>query len=195
MAKRFLYLVRHGQYDVAPASSTDNLPDGPLTEKGRQQAYYLGKRFSDLPIQTIHCSTLTRAMQTAQGIAEHIPSASVAPSDILCECIPSVPERMKEAFAHIPAWLCEQGSQQAVDAYARYFVPATTDDIHEIIVSSGNLLSYFLIHVLGAPTDAWMLTDINHGGVSEIIIGPPRGVMLLRHNDISHLPKSIQTEG
>jgi len=193
MAKRYLYLVRHGEYTSTPAPS--DLPDGPLTEIGRQQATAVGHRLQDLPISAIHCSNLIRAAETATIIATAFPGVTPQPTKILRECIPSVPPEQQSAFEKIPSRFLEGGEAQARAAYDQYMREPATSDEYEIIVSSGNLLCYFVTRSLNAPIDSWILTDINHGGVSEIILGPPHGVLVLRHNDISHLPVTLQTKG
>ena len=61
-----LYLIRHGQ-------STNNagLPhvaDPPLSNLGKQQAYYVGKALQRARISRLYCSPMLRALQTAEII-------------------------------------------------------------------------------------------------------------------------------
>jgi broad specificity phosphatase PhoE len=194
MAKRRLYLIRHGQYMASPALP-DEPPDGGLTAIGQEQALLTALRLNEFPISIIHHSTLQRANETATIMARQFPAAPMQPSDLLCECIPSVPSVYKAHFEHIPPHFIASGGAQARQVFDTYFVPLPDDaqeDQHEIIVSSGNLISYLVCRVLGAPEDAWMQTDIQYCGVTEVHIGPPRHVMLMRHNDTGHLPAPLR---
>ena len=63
-----LYLIRHGQ-------STNNagLPhvaDPPLSNLGKQQAYYAGKALQREGISRLYCSPMLRALQTAEIIGD-----------------------------------------------------------------------------------------------------------------------------
>ena len=69
MACTQLYLVRHGEQDQAFGHATD----GGLSQLGREQADRLGRRLREVPFSAIHHSPLTRAAQTADVIAGHLP--------------------------------------------------------------------------------------------------------------------------
>ena len=61
-----LYLIRHGQ-------STNNaglphIADPPLSNLGKQQAYYAGKALQREGISRVYCSPMLRALQTAEII-------------------------------------------------------------------------------------------------------------------------------
>jgi hypothetical protein len=90
MANRLLYLARHGEYEAAQAAEPE---DGELTEIGRQQSKLLGNRLRGIPFSAVHHSPWTRAVQTAELVAEHLPGVPLRPSDLLQECIPAVPDR------------------------------------------------------------------------------------------------------
>src|SRR4051812_25868763 len=66
-----IYFIRHGQ-------SADNLSkvrqgtEGKLSDKGREQAAFVGKRFSGIPLDIILTSPYERALQTASIINEHL---------------------------------------------------------------------------------------------------------------------------
>lgn len=66
-----LYIVRHGE------STWNDLKlhqhgEVPLSEKGKQQAAFVAKRFLDIPIDLIITSTMPRAQETATIIGEII---------------------------------------------------------------------------------------------------------------------------
>ena len=60
-------------------------------------------------------------------------------------------------------------------------------------MSSGNLIGYFVGQALGSPADAWMRSDIQHCGLTEITLKRARGPLLLRHNDTGHLPPALRS--
>ncbi len=193
MPNHTLYIVRHGQYSNHAAPGAP--PDGPLTALGVTQARRTAERLRELPISLIHHSTLQRAIETAHIIAEQHPNAKLSAAPLLCECIPSVPSAHTALFATIPAHAIAAGAVQAPAAFDA-FIGAHINPVHggqEIIVSSGNLIGYFVSRCLGAPLDAWLQTDIQHCGITELRLGPPRGTWLVRHNDIGHLPAKLQT--
>lgn len=68
---RYLVLVRHGQYQ----HDGDGDSSGKLTPLGREQAERTGKRLAELkiPFSQIHCSDFTRAAETCDIIADHLP--------------------------------------------------------------------------------------------------------------------------
>lgn len=190
---RHLYIVRHGQYTHGGPPDYD----GPLTELGQRQASFIAARLAGLPIRVIHCSTLQRARETAAIIAERFPGVETRYSPLLCECIASVPPLVKDYLEErVPAIELVEGPIQARAAWETYFQPpdaAPTEDVSEIIVSSGNLIGYLVGQALGAPADAWIRSDIQHCGLTEITIKATRGPVLLRHNDIGHLPPEMRT--
>jgi len=93
---RHLIFIRHGQY-VLPSKvdSVDRDVDPVLTEKGRLQAKLTAERLKALgyPISEIHCSTMARAKETAEIIAESFPGVVPQATDLLREGVPC---------AHVP---------------------------------------------------------------------------------------------
>lgn len=83
-----VYLIRHGAYDHRPSpQGTEASCDFGLSELGRTQASQLARRLSDsdeIRADHLYCSTLPRAVQTAQLLAPALGHSPVAlPS--LCE--------------------------------------------------------------------------------------------------------------
>lgn len=190
---RRLYLVRHGHY--VPGGPPDY--DGPLSATGRAQATRTAERLRGHPIRVIHCSTHQRARETAAIIAASFPGIEVVFSPLLCECVPSVPPLYKEHLElNVPAAELLAGATQAREAWRRYFQPpeeGTETEMSELLISSGNIIRYFVAQALGAPTDAWAKSDMHNCGLSEVTIKGVRGPLLVRHNDTGHLPSDLQT--
>ena len=85
---RHLLFIRHGQY-VLPTRETEHL-DPVLTAKGREQARITGRRIQSLgyPISAIHVSTMARARETADLIAESFPGLTPQPLSLISEGTP-----------------------------------------------------------------------------------------------------------
>lgn len=193
MARRIIYLVRHGQYESTTTPPDE--PDGGLTAAGKEQAKLAGNRLQNLPIEIIHYSPLQRTQETMEILAALFPNARWQSSPSLKECIPSVPEAFKQHFAHLPVDFVKAGAVQAQQAFETFFQPPSDieSDQHELIVSHGNLISHFVCQTLQAPVDAWVNIDIHHCGISELFISATGFMKLIRHNDIGHLPFHLQT--
>ena len=68
-----LYLVRHGQSNVNLGDLTVEHRDEPLTDLGREQAARAGRWIREnIPVTDFHASSVARAVQTAEIIAEAI---------------------------------------------------------------------------------------------------------------------------
>lgn len=199
MAQRTIYLVRHGEY--RPTTGPAEEIDGGLTDTGRAQAELTARRLGQLPISVIYHSPLQRASETAAIIAARLPGVPLVSSDLLRECVPDVlaaelqPVALRDYFARLPAAVIERGRAQAAAAFDTYLAAEAEHDRHELIVSSGNLLRYFVCQVLHAPPGAWIFSDMNHCAISQIVIGPPHGRLLVCHSDSGHLPAHLLSYG
>jgi serine/threonine-protein phosphatase PGAM5 len=184
LANRILYLVRHGE----PA------PEGePLTEVGERQARLVAERLRGVPFAAIHHSPVARAAQTAELIAAAFPGVPRHPSELLRECVPAVPERAPQYAAYfdsIPAEQLAAGPTQAAAAIERFAGP-TGAGRHELIVSHGNLINWFVCHALQAPPQAWLSMLDYHCAITVIMYFPDR-VKLVSYNDMGHLPATLR---
>lgn len=63
-----IYFVRHGE-SKGNASDRYQMDSSLLSERGREQAVQIAKRFSRLSIETIISSTMPRASETAETIS------------------------------------------------------------------------------------------------------------------------------
>jgi len=193
MSKRYLYLIRHGQYQSN--TTPPEQPDGALTEIGREQARLVAERLKDLPIDQIHYSTLQRTTETASYIIKLLPKAEQSPTELLWECIPNVPVGFEQYFSHIsPAHIVKSG-ERAEEVFTTYFKPLDPDaeERHEVIVSHGNLISYLICRVLGAPGDSWLKADVNNCGLSKVTVTAQGHIKLASHNDTGHLADHLRT--
>jgi serine/threonine-protein phosphatase PGAM5 len=200
MATRTLYLVRHGQYrhmetdrDAGVTVEQACKLDAGLTPVGIEQARLTAQRLNSLLISAIHCSTLPRALETAEIIAQGFPAVPLHRSRALWECIPCVPPARAESFARLFIGDLSPGQRQAEKAFDRYFKRARGDDKREIVVSHGNLIRYFICSILQAPPESWVNMNSYNCGISQVQIESSGPISLVSYNDVGHLPRHLRT--
>lgn len=67
---RHIYLIRHGRPEFPnEVPCCIGRTDFPLSQAGLLQAQKLGSYFGEIPLESVYCSPLTRAVQTAEEIA------------------------------------------------------------------------------------------------------------------------------
>jgi serine/threonine-protein phosphatase PGAM5 len=185
MTNRLLYLVRHGAYDGDELNAT-----------GEAQAKLTGLRLRDVPFTAIHHSPVPRAARTAELIAESFPGVPLRASDLLRECVPALPARedmtpeQATFLDGLPPEAMADGPTQAAAAIARYAGP-TGEGRHELVVSHGNLINWFVCHALGAPAGAWLRMLDYNCAVTVLMYFPDR-VKLVSYNDMGHLPAALR---
>ena len=86
MAKKTLYLVRHGEaeHNLKEPPRLYRGAESELTELGHRQAGYIAERASHLTLDVLITSSMRRARQTAEHIAKRIDKDIVA-SDLFVE--------------------------------------------------------------------------------------------------------------
>ena len=174
---RTLVLVRHGEYRGEE-----------LTTLGRRQAAHTARRIGQLPITGIHCSTMTRAIETARILASGKRRWRLVRTHLLRECIPSLPPRLLRSTTTLTAGMIQRGKDQAERAYRRYFMGPVRRNTCEVLVCHGNLIRYLVCRALGLRDRAWWSLGTSHCGVTVIRI-PSEGPMILdAYNDTGHLP-------
>ncbi len=68
--KKNLYIFRHGETDWNIAKRMHGITDIPLNKTGIEQSYALAKCLSNVRLDCIYTSSLSRAVQTAEIVAE-----------------------------------------------------------------------------------------------------------------------------
>lgn len=182
MATKRILLVRHGAYE-----------DGALTGLGRRQARYTARRLVDEPITAIHCSTLPRAVETAEIISESFPDLPLRRAHILRECIPSAPARLSDWLRQVPRDRIRQGSLSADRAYRRYIRPGRSRDQCELLVCHGNLIRYLVSRAVGMGRTAWHTLGTHNCGMSELKVVSRKRILLISYNDVGHIPFHLRS--
>lgn len=189
MGMRFLYLIRHGHHTAA----ADGRPAGGLTPAGRKQARLTARRVKRIPFHVIHCSTLQRAVETADIIRRIRPRAPLRKTHILRESIPIRPRRPIPALRELRPRDIAKARAVADQAFSRYFRRSRGADRHELIVAHGNLIRYLICRALGVSPRALESMQINNCGVSEVVVKSDGSLSLASYNDTGHLPPELMT--
>jgi serine/threonine-protein phosphatase PGAM5 len=188
---RYLYLIRHGQYDYEDERDPD--VGKALVPLGIAQARLVADRLSSFPgkMTSLRSSTMTRARQTALVIGESFSGLELEQSRLLRECTP--PTWRKDVVADVDSVEMSECVEQLEEAYAEFFVPSPDLDRHEIVVCHGNVIRYFVTKVLGVDTMAWLGMSIGNCSVTVVRIDANGRMKLLMYGDVGHIPVNLQT--
>lgn len=191
MAIRYLYLVRHGQFDADP----DRNPKGDLTPLGVKQAKHLVKAFKGVSITAIHVSTAPRAVQTAEPLIAAFPEAKVTRAHRLLECIPPLTAAVRaEYFMHLSDENLADEVAHAERAFDAYFKRTAGADRHEVLVCHGNLIRYFVCRVMEVDATAWINLESRNCSITRFMVAPDGNISLISYNEIGHLPSEMHTD-
>ncbi|XP_068109305.1 serine/threonine-protein phosphatase PGAM5, mitochondrial-like [Hyperolius riggenbachi] len=186
-AKRHIFLVRHGQYQINAETDSEKV----LTELGREQASLTGQRLAALGYKYDHIiySTLTRAKETSEIIGRHLDGVQRTGSDLLQEGYPICPDPPESRW--IPdLFYFEAGPR--IEAAFRNFIhradPDQKEDSYEIIVCHDNVIRYLVCRSLQLPPEAWLRMDLHHGSITELQIRPNGNVSLRKLGDAGYMP-------
>lgn len=191
-ASRFLYLIRHGQYNMQGASEKDLT----LTELGCKQADLTGQRLKHLgvPFTLLVHSTMPRAVETAQLIHKHLQPVKLLPCQLVREGAPVRPDPALDSWRP-DAQFFEDGAR--IEAgFRKYFYradPGQQVDSHEIIVCHANVIRYWVCRALQLPPEAWSRLLITHGSITVVCILPSGRVSLHALGDTGHFPPDMIT--
>lgn len=186
-AVRHLVFIRHGQYH-ADANNSD---DKRLTKLGRQQAETTGQRLKNLnrKYTKLVCSTLIRAVETADIIAKHLPDVPRESCDFLQEGAPAPPDPPSKRWR--PDKTFFQDGPRIEAAFRKHIHRADVDQVGdsvEIYVCHGNVIRYFVCRVLQFPPEGWLRMSIGHCGITWVTIKPNGRVSVRSMGDTGHLP-------
>lgn len=190
---RYLYLVRHGEQ----VDAEFGLPEGPLSERGLEQAALVADRLASINFDAAFTSPLLRAIDTATVITKHLGMEEATPSALLMDCIPSGPETdMPPAFESFFGGVTEEeiaaGQAQMTDALGEWFTPSR-EDRHELLITHNFVIAWFVREVFGASAWRWMGINQANCGLTIIRVRSAKPPVLLTHNDLGHLPPKLRT--
>ena len=119
MAKRRVYLIRHGEYDW----NNDPSPLKGLTARGVEQARWTAQRLRFVPATAIYSSDLMRAVETAEMIRAEHDGIPYKKRKELRECFLASPP-----FSSVPVDMIQAGEKQAAKVFSKYLRPSRRAD-------------------------------------------------------------------
>ncbi|VDQ02930.1 unnamed protein product [Trichobilharzia regenti] len=159
---RHLLFIRHGQYHYAKDDA-----DCHLTGLGRQQLDCTGLRLKELnlPYRKLYYSTMTRAIESAELVLNHLPDVPAEPLSSLREGAPYLLEPPLPHYNPTPKDLQEDGTR-IEDAFKCHVHRADEEqetDTYEVFVCHANVIRYFVCRALQFPPEAWIRFSLDHG--------------------------------
>lgn len=188
---RTVYLIRHGFYDHEDPREPE--VGKALVPLGVAQARLLAARLRGLPVTmgSLTSSTMTRARQTAEIVAEDFPDLDNVTTPSLSECTPTtwrediMADEDPEEVAACEARLDE--------AFATVLSPSPDEDRHDLVVCHGNVIRYFVTKALRVDPHAWLGMSIANCSLTVIKVFPDGAMKVLSFSDSGHIPPNLLT--
>jgi probable phosphoglycerate mutase len=185
-----LYLVRHGEQDVA----SDHSPEGGLSTLGREQAGRLGSRLRGLRFAAVHHSPLVRAAQTADVVGRQLPGVPQHACDHVADRTPvpsgenrgGYPERWHARLDQVPVDERDLDAVKLREA-VRHFGVTGESDRRELLITHNFVIGWFVRHVLDAPEWRWLGLNQANCGITIVRWEDGRPPMLVSFNETGHL--------
>lgn len=200
-----LYFVRHGETVWNHSGRYQGMTDVPLSETGKRQAARTEDFFRDIPLDGVYSSDLSRAVDTARGIAEshHLTLQKdsrlreLSFGDWEGLTYDEIEARWPgsiESMYRKPAEIRISGGETFGEVEKR--ASAAVQDIMGsreektfLIVSHGGTIRTMLCSLLGLPLDkAWTFCQAN-ANVSCVLCSEDRNLLYLL-NETAHLKEN-----
>ncbi len=205
-----LLFVRHGLTEFNTARRFMGFSDVELSPAGHRQAASLSGALAAETFDAVYSSDLKRTLQTAEAVTSGRDLEIVACPE-LRECNYGSCEGLTfgeigEQYPEVAA-LCANFTPELEFPEGENFegFQARTCDFLErldkhqpsetvLVVSHGGPLKVLLCRLLGIDTSHWLKFGIDNASLSIVLLSP-RGTLLARLNDTSHLREAEQPPG
>jgi probable phosphoglycerate mutase len=135
-------------------------------------------------------STLRRARETADDMGVLMKMTPERDS-LISECTPTTERAdiMKNTKPEEVA-LCESNLERA---WVKYMVPSPDADRHDVLVSHGDVIRWFVTRAVQGDIKRWLSLDIGNASLTILAVRPDGSVRLVMYSDVGHLPIATQT--
>lgn len=186
---RVVFLVRHGQYH--DREKTDEKRT--LTELGKEQAKMTGEYLKQcgFNFDKIYVSTMTRARETGEIIAENFPDVPIEYSDTIREAFPAPPRPALEG------WEIEDDPDHPFEmarmkqGYDLIIKRANLDSEKTeaiLVVCHGNVIRSFCCRALQVPVERWLNLSVDNGSISIIRCSKSGETIVERIGECGYMP-------
>ena len=174
-----VWLIRHGESEGNRGGLLQGQKDYPLSARGRQQVVRLAERLRAVRFAALYSSDLTRALDTARGVAETTALAPIIDARLReidvgtwsgltpAQAHASHPEEYANWQRRRDPTHRRGGGESYLDLQQR-IVPTVTEIAQRhpgqrvLIIAHGGSINAYLCGVLGMPLDAmWRLAQDN----------------------------------
>lgn len=182
--QRTIVLIRHGEYD----HDDESADEGHLDALGRQQSRLVAARLDAMPVHfdSIQASTLNRARQTGEIIAEWFPGLELALHDDIREC--TMRTRRQDIMDELEPGEAEECERTLEGAFERIFRPADGEDAFDVVVCHGNVIRWFVCRVLDVDPEAWLQMSIANCSITVVQVRADGSMKLISFADSGHVP-------
>jgi len=198
---RHLLLIRHAQYDLKGFQDSGRV----LTPLGHEQTEHLASRlramhdaaegnYKALKLDTLVCSELMRAIQTADAIALSLVEPRRSRNADLNEGRPCLPEPVPSHAAHYNNAMGD--SERIERAYRQLCArppPSQVGDTTEVVVCHANVIRYVVCRALQLPPEAWLRFSLPHASITHLVIRANGNASIRTLGDAGHLPADMVT--
>jgi serine/threonine-protein phosphatase PGAM5 len=188
---RTVVFVRHGQYSSEPEK---------LTTLGRRQAALVAKAIKPLGVSKLHCSTMPRAIETANIICQQV-GLKFKAKDIFREgFLPGTvgydKMKLKDASPKEKIELRKRmrmAKANSDEAFKFLFKTPQRGQAIEVVVAHGNVIRHWVCKALKISEEKWLAMDVSHTSITTIRVTKSGNFMLLGFSDNGHLPHKMRT--
>ncbi len=154
---KHLYYIRHGQTVMNTQGIYSGHTDTPLTEEGRRQAKLAGQAAKEMEIDLIICSPLSRAVETAQIIAQEI--------GYPLDKIELNPDLIERNFGAMEATPWSPNKSKSISQLGITVDVDGIEQIDELIARAKKVVDHAHKH----PSESEHILLVGHGGIGRAI--------------------------
>jgi len=182
---RTIVLIRHGEYE----HGDESVDEGHLDALGRQQSRMVAARLDAWPINfdSIQASTMNRARETGEIIAQRFPQLEISLHDDIREC--TMATRRQDIMENLDPGEAEACEATLESAFARIFTPPTAGrDEFDIVVCHGNIIRWVVTKVLDVDPQSWLQMSIANCSITVVQVRADGSMKLISFADSGHIP-------